>query len=212
MASLRVRFDRATRDHLLGPLRADSNIVVRPATRARWTKASDALMRDVFDRHRVDVRGAYARDELARMRGFDAALSRTPLEHRVLLWRGKEVVGAYWGQQDPMGAYYMVFSVLRGDMHGQGLYSALLDKVLATTRAAGFLSVWSRHHADNNAILVPKLKRGFVITGLEIAPRYGVMVSLRYFMNETIREIHRYRVDATANGAALRKQKLVRDA
>jgi GNAT superfamily N-acetyltransferase len=211
MASLADRFQRATRDHLLGPLRDDLDIVIRPATKARWTKASDELMRGAFDRHRLDLRAAYAKDELARMRAFDAALKEAPLEHRVLLWRGKEIVGAYWGQQDERGSYYMVFSVIRRDRHGQGLYSALLGKVLATARAAGFLDVWSRHHTDNNAILVPKMKRGFVITGFEIVPRYGLLVSLRYFMNDTVREIYRYRVDATMNGAALRKKKLLRD-
>ena len=96
-------------------------------------------MRDAFDRERVDNSAVYSRDERSRIRGFDGALGQG-LEHWVLLQRGKEIVGAYRGRQEQRGSYYMVYSQIRGDHQGQGLYSALLGKVLATAKAAGFSS------------------------------------------------------------------------
>jgi hypothetical protein len=129
------------------------------------------------------------------------------LGHRLVFEERGEAVGCYWGQQDgggPPGRYYMVNTIFRRDMQGRGLYTRLLPRVVAAVEGAGFAEIWSRHRADNNAILVPKLKAGFVITGFEIAPKFGVLIHLRKFLLEGLHKAYRARVDDT-HGEELRE-------
>ena len=51
----------------------------------------------------------------------------------------------------------------------------------------------SKHSATNNRVIIPKLKAGFVISGLEISDRYGTLVRLEYFTNPKRRELMDFR-------------------
>jgi hypothetical protein len=55
--------------------------------------------------------------------------------------------------------------------------------------AGGFHIVYSRHAATHNQVLVPKLKAGFVITGVELSDVFGVLVHLSYFFNPIRRKV-----------------------
>ena len=57
-----------------------------------------------------------------------------------------------------------------------------------------------QHVADNNAVLVPKLKAGFVVSGFEITPNLGLLLQLRYVFAPLLREVHAYRVGSLADG------------
>jgi hypothetical protein len=119
------------------------------------------------------------------------------LEHRILLRAGAEVVGAYWGLQDTWQRYYMVYSVVARGWQRRGLYRAMLGRVMAAAGASGFRELYSRHAADNNAVLIPKLQAGFVISGFELSPRFGTLVHLRYYLSDALRAAHAYRVDGS---------------
>ena len=84
---------------------------------------------------------------------------------------------------------------------GRGLYRALLPRVVAAARDAGFREVVSRHRADNNPILVPKLRAGFVISGFDVSPRWGLLVHLRRYLVEELALMHAYRVDGAEREA-----------
>lgn len=131
------------------------------------------------------------------------------LEHRVLFEDAttKELVGGYWGSQDGEGRYAMVVSVFVQAHRGKGLYSAWLPRVVEAARASGFREMYSRHRADNNAILVPKLKAGFVIAGFEVAPRWGLCIWLRKYLVDGFDDVHAYRIDGT-HGDVLRAKGL----
>jgi hypothetical protein len=53
----------------------------------------------------------------------------------------------------------------------------------------------SRHRADNNAVIVPKLRAGWVIAGFEVAPRFGLLVHLRRYLLDGFARAFAYRVD-----------------
>jgi hypothetical protein len=54
----------------------------------------------------------------------------------------------------------------------------------------GFQRIYSRHKMSNNAVIIPKLKAGFVITGFEVAMMYfGNLVELSYYTNPRRREL-----------------------
>lgn len=186
----RARFAAATAEHLTAPF--DGGITIRHVDHAEVMAATEALWsQDSRPGGRIDV--LYTDEQKAR--GGDlAAVLGEGLAHRLVLERDGELVGAYWGQQEPF-KYYMVNTVFRADVRGHGLYRALLGRVIAAAAAAGFAEIYSRHRADNNAILVPKLKAGFVIAAFEVSPKWGLLVHLRRYLVEGVARLHANRVD-----------------
>lgn len=104
-----------------------------------------------------------------------------------------EVAGWSWGHQESAEAFYMVNSAVLPAYRGRGLYAALLRALLARVAEQGFQRIYSRHKATNNAIIVPKLKAGFVVTALELSDRFGTLVQLTYFPNEKRRKVAGFR-------------------
>jgi len=104
---------------------------------------------------------------------LDNLLLRDPANGRlVALFRGYPVS---WHQ------YHMQFTAVHSDYRRQGVYSALLERVLQYSRLLGFTEVLSHHSPNNNPILIAKLKQVFKISGLEVESRFGVNVVLRYY-------------------------------
>jgi GNAT superfamily N-acetyltransferase len=201
----RARFATATTTHLCGPL--TDAVRLELVDVATWEQHNRALWDDAGDRGPAfDLRLAMTEDEQARAMDLEAALTPT-LSHRVLLYAGDQVIGAYWGMQESWQRYYMVYSVVRRAWQGRGIYTALLRRVLAAATEAGFREIYSRHGADNNAVLVPKLKAGFKLAAMEVAPRFGVLVHLRYFPGEGMRQLAEHRIDGR-HAAALRARGL----
>ncbi len=193
----RARFDAATLEHLVAPLA--EGVEIHHADAETWHVAADPVRLEADDRPGVSPGVLAPAEQRARGADLDAVLG-TPLAHRLLFVARGEVIGAYWGIQEPYSRYYMVSTVFRRAWQGRGLYTGFLPRVVAAAEAAGFAEVWSRHRADNNAVLVPKLRAGFTITGFEVSPRWGILVHLRRYLREGLGRVHRYRIDGT--GAA----------
>ncbi|MNT15998.1 Acetyltransferase (GNAT) family protein [compost metagenome] len=119
-----------------------------------------------------------------------------PFQHSmVVLFKG-QLAGWAWGFQDDRDSYYMQNSAVLHEYRGKGLYSAMLDYVLEKLTAKGFQKIWSRHNCTNSAILIPKLKKGFQVTGTELNDKFGSMVCLSYYPNKTRRKIIEFRAGA----------------
>lgn len=191
----RARFAAATAAHLEGRLTDDVTLETTDA--AGWEQHSKRMWEGGYDRApALDLRVLMSDDE--RARGDDLqALAPPSLEHRVLLKAGDEVIGAYWGLQESFLRYYMVSSVVAAGWRRRGLYKALLPRVIAAATDAGFREIYSRHVADNNPIIIPKLQAGFAISAFEVAPRFGLLVHLRYYPSAAMRQLAGYRVDGS---------------
>ncbi len=110
-----------------------------------------------------------------------------------LVKKGDEIVGWHGSRQSDWNILYMELTGIYPDHQGKGLYREMLKVVLEKAKEAGFAYVTSKHHVVNNAVLVPKLKAGFVIHSFEINQLYGLMVYLRYFLHEHDRRLHAFR-------------------
>ncbi|MDV6375938.1 GNAT family N-acetyltransferase [Deinococcus arenicola] len=88
-----------------------------------------------------------------------------------------EVVGWHYSRQWDARTAYMVNTALLPAHRGRGLYSRVLPPVLAALEAEGYDLVRSHHHATNNAVLVPKLRAGFRLQGIQVDD-HGVMAVL----------------------------------
>lgn len=104
-----------------------------------------------------------------------------------LVARGGEVAGWQYSRQWDGRAAYMVNTAFLPAHRGQGLYTRLLPHILAALRDEGYQLVRSHHHATNNAVIVPKLRAGFRLQGLQV-DEHGVMGVLNYSFDPTYRD------------------------
>lgn len=194
----RARFAAATAEHLSGPL--VEGVSLRSVDHATLQGHMERMWgEDPRPHARIDR--LYSAEQSARFADLQAIFTE-PLTHRIVVEEGGEVIGGYWGMQESYGRYYMINSIVRPDRRGRGIYAALLRRVVAAVAATGgFNELWSRHRVDNNAILVPKLKAGFVITGFEVAPKFGLLVHLRRFLVPEVARAYEFRVDGSHRAA-----------
>lgn len=198
----RTRFTTATTEHLTAPLAPD--VSIRHVGEAEWHATVDAMWTETLDRPGLELTPLFTPEQAAGFRDLDAIVGDR-LHHRMLFEAGGATIGGYWGQQETFGRYYMTVSVFRPEWRARGLYKALLERVTAAVRAGGFREMYSRHRADNNAILVPKLRSGWLIAAFEVAPRWGLTVHLRKYLVDGLDLVHEYRVDG-ARIAELRER------
>ncbi len=116
---------------------------------------------------------------------------------RLGIFQKDTFVGWHLGLQVAPSNFMMVSTGILKEHRRRGIYTALLQVVLERVKAEGFQVVSSRHNLTNNAVIVPKLKAGFVISGFEVNDMYGSLVQLSYFFNPTRRKMLDVRVGQT---------------
>lgn len=110
-----------------------------------------------------------------------------------VLLEGK-CIGWSWGFQKSGIEFYMCNSAILPEYRRSGLYTRLLNAMLEKVQEFGFQEISSRHLTTNNAVIIPKLKVGFVITQLEVSDLFGAVVHLTYHFNKTRKKVLDYRV------------------
>lgn len=106
-----------------------------------------------------------------------------------LIYHHDEPIGWHCSYQVDAETMYMYESGIVPAHRGRGIYTAVIPWLLERFRSLGFQKVTSQHHASNNAVLVPKLKAGFAITGFTIDEGIGLMVCLAYLFNQQRRHV-----------------------
>jgi GNAT superfamily N-acetyltransferase len=107
--------------------------------------------------------------------------------HAWLILFAGEVAGWQISRQWDARTAYMVNTALLPQHRGKGVYTRLLPVVLEVLKAEGYTLVRSHHHATNNAVLIPKLRAGFCLQGMEI-DHHGVIAVLIYSFDPVYRE------------------------
>jgi ribosomal protein S18 acetylase RimI-like enzyme len=123
---------------------------------------------------------------------------------RIGIFDAEHFVGWHVGVQDTWDRFYMMNSGILPAHQGRGIYTALLPVIMRRVREKGFQTIYSRHHATNSAVLIPKLRAGFVITGFELSDQYGMLVHLSYHFNPLRRQALAFRSGERLPDAALR--------
>ena len=115
---------------------------------------------------------------------------------RYVVRLGDDIVGWSLGVQATSESFRMANSAVLPEHRRKGIYSALLHHILDRTRREGFQLVTSHHHPTNNAVLIAKLRAGFIITGMEVTDDYGTLVNLGYYFDDHRRRAIGVRVGA----------------
>ena len=138
-------------------------------------------------------RAHYSEEELGRLDTLSRNLDERYHVH-FAIYNGDTFVGWHTGRQADAGIFYMVNTGILQEHRGRGLYTALLPVVLEHLKHAGFQIVTSRHNMTNNAVIIPKLKAGFIISGFEVNDSFGTLVQLSYYFNPLRRKMMDVRV------------------
>lgn len=156
----------------------------------------------IFDENStsLDTRKILSDEEKAQIRELNKNTAPL-LKIYIGIFKGDEFCGWFSGDQYNFETFYMRNSAILPEHRRKGLYQALMFEVLRRTKELGFQVVLSRHTTTNNSIIIPKLKAGFIITALEVSDRFGTLVHLSYFFNDTRRKVMEFRSgDLKPNG------------
>ncbi|WP_374032440.1 GNAT family N-acetyltransferase [Bdellovibrio bacteriovorus] len=99
------------------------------------------------------------------------------------------IVGWHYGHATDAETYYMQNSAVLPSFRGKGLYAKLLTCTLQKLQEEGFQVVTSIHHPNNPSVLIPKLKAGFIVTGMQFHERFRSLIELKYIYNPERRKL-----------------------
>ena len=165
-------------------------------TKNEFFKLKNELVQNPFS-HINDIRpfDFFSDDERKKINELGSHLFQDRFEIYIAVFdKDNNLVGWSYGWQTDQMTYYMCNSAILSEHRRKGLYSELLRVNLDVLTTKGFQLIYSRHTATNNSVIIPKLKAGFVIGGMEIDDVFGTMIVLKYFSNEKRRRVMDYRV------------------
>lgn len=113
---------------------------------------------------------------------------------RIFVYENNQIIGWCHGFQIENDTFYMTNSAINEPFRNKGIYSQLLKQVIEILREKGFQKITSRHKSNNNQVIIPKLKAGFVISSFEISEIFGILIQLTYFFNTTTKKVFDFRI------------------
>lgn len=172
----------------------ERSYTVRELSESEFVPLFDRHKHSVFeDVHSYSPRELFTASELQRIEDPGPG---TSVPYRLFLGAfnsAGEFVGWSWGELKDTSTFYMVNSAVLPDHRRKGIYSALIDRCVDVLSTERFQIIFSRHCVTNNAVIIPKLKAGFIIAAMEIDDKYGVLVHLRFYTNKDRRKVMDYR-------------------
>jgi len=166
-----------------------NNYCIREATREELNAGLDKYFDTVYA-NRVSSPLNFTVDEKSQAKMFERKNANQRYRLRMIVLHNDEVIGWHYGYSTDSETYYMQNSAVIQDHRNQGLYSNLLEAVLEKLAEDGFQIVTSIHHPNNPAVLIPKLKKGFVISGMHFHERFKSVIELKYIFNPERRKAY----------------------
>ena len=173
----------------------ESNYSIRELTEDEFSPLFDRHKQFIFEEvHSYSPKDLLTGAELQSIEHLGQAAASLPYKLFLGVFdSNNQFVGWSWGEQENSSTFYMVNSAVLPAHRRRGLYSALLARCIEVLADKGFQIIYSRHCATNNAVIVPKLQAGFIISAMEMDDKYGVLIHLRFYTNRDRRRIMDYR-------------------
>jgi ribosomal protein S18 acetylase RimI-like enzyme len=154
--------------------------------------AFSALAREAFaDYQASELLTDVLNAEAAARSGTRSAAGEGAL--RIGAFRGDSLIGWTFARPEGASTFHMINSGVAPAERGQGIYSKLARMVIEHASSRSYVAIVSRHAANNNAVIVAKLKLGFLISGFEYSEVYGPLVRLTLLLGELRRALHQAR-------------------
>jgi RimJ/RimL family protein N-acetyltransferase len=97
-------------------------------------------------------------------------------------------VGWLYGYQEDEETLFIDTVGLVPAFRGLGIYTAFLKQLIAYLGALGYERLTTSHHPDNRAVMIPELKAGFNIVGIELHEYCGPLIKMAYFFHDDRRQ------------------------
>ena len=180
-------------------------------TLAQVEKFPDPRYLELFNQHMcaeypiLPWRAVQTEEEKEKQKLLDERLQQKFQIRLALLTSDEKWIGWSHGWQDAIhtGDFYMASSLVLPDYREKKLYSEMVKKILQLTAQEGFSGVRSRHLCTNNAVLIAKLKLGFMINGFEQDETMGTLVRMTYYHNDLRRRAACFRAGKVAEPGIL---------
>lgn len=167
------------------PMQLPKNIIGRSVDMPTYFDVEDALEPIIFPENEQIERWfnlpAERHDE--RKKAL-SALQRATHQDAVVFYDGEQAIGWSAGRMTGASEFMMDVSGVHPDYQGKGIYTSFLKLYLPYLRDMGYERVVSYHSPVNRAVLIAKLKAGFIIAGTEFRENAGASVKLVYFLHE----------------------------
>lgn len=184
----------------------NQDYTIRELTAEEFVPLFGKYKESVFeDVHSYAIAELLDNDERAQLQDLGQALGTPYKLYLGVFDKDENFVGWSWGLQESNSVFCMTNSAILSDHRRKGLYGALLDKCIDVLSEKGFQLIYSRHCATNNAVIIPKLKAGFIISKMEINDRFGVLIHLHFYTNNGRRRIMDYRSGQLKPDAAIKE-------
>ena len=122
------------------------------------------------------------------------ALQRETHQDAVVFYDKDTPVGWSAGRMTGSSEFMMDVTGLHPDYQSKGIYTQFLSLYVSYLRDIGYERVLSYHSPTNRAILIAKLKAGFIIAGTEFREHAGASVKLVYYLHkdryESFEDVH----------------------
>lgn len=118
---------------------------------------------------------------------------KPPFRLSYIIEQAGDLVGWCTAYEKDIDEWYMHNTGIFKAHRKKGIYTALLQLMIKYAKENGYPKICSTHIATNNAVIIPKLKAGFVISGLSINEKFGIMVELSYYINPQIKAVVNFR-------------------
>ena len=93
-------------------------------------------------------------------------------------------IGWFYGYMEDEETFFIDTIGLVPEVRTKGIYQAFLKQLIQYLKAAGYERLTSSHHPNNRAVLIPELKVGFNIVGLEINESAGPILRVAHPLHE----------------------------
>jgi len=110
-------------------------------------------------------------------------LQRQGHQEAIVFYKGEDAIGWAAGRMQSADEFLMDVTGILPQYQRQGIYTAFLQAYLPYLRDIGYERVISHHSPTNRAVLIAKLKAGFVIRGMSFRENAGASVQLVYFLH-----------------------------
>ncbi len=113
-----------------------------------------------------------------------------------LLMLDEECIGWHFGFQYGPLSYYMCNSAIVPEHQRNGYYTFLAQQVMSEAHRRGYLKITSRHHPTNTAVLIAKLKLGFIVSGMQLSANFGTLLELEWNASSKVNDVMKVRCGA----------------
>ena len=93
-------------------------------------------------------------------------------------------IGWFYGYMEDLETFFIDTIGLVPEFRRKGIYQAFLERLITYLKAVGYERLTSSHHPNNRAVLIPELKVGFNIVGLEINESAGPVLRVAHPLHE----------------------------